>query len=142
MNDSFGMSFEFFVLFMFIRGRWVVGPINWPDGRHRFPRLWVVCRYWRTSFNVRAMCNLFFTSCKLYSPTFGRTNITRGLRNATNESITVTIDVICLWQKNFKPESVSVLGHKAMSSTEPDCSEVLPVTAVVFSPQFSSCCER
>ena len=76
---------------------------------------------------------------RAYAPIFGSINMTSGLKNATVDKRIVTMDVICRWQKNRRPVSLSDPGHSARSSIEPDWSEVLPVTAVVFSPQLSSC---
>ena len=64
-------------------------------------------------------------------------SIKGGLIKAT---IDTTIEIVVptyLLQGKLIPVSGSFC-HKLTSSTEPDWSEVLPVIAVVFSPQFSS----
>lgn len=64
-------------------------------------------------------------------------SIKGGLVKAMIATITAMVVPTYLLQGKFIPVSVSFC-HKLTSSTEPDWSEVLPVIAVVFSPQFSS----
>lgn len=74
----------------------------------------------------------------VHLPNFGKANISRGLRKAITDRIPVKTDPIYLWHRNRSPVSWFPPGQRAKSSRDPDCSEVFPVTAVVFSPQFSS----
>lgn len=72
-------------------------------------------------------------------PNFGKTSIAKGLRKATKDKSPVKVVAIYRWHNIGKAFFCSVSGHRApISSIDPDCTDVLPVIAVVFSPQFSS----